>query len=87
MWAGMSYVLLVNTALFLMMGLDKRFAIHQKRRIPEKHLLFLGVLGGGLGGLLGMEVFRHKTRKKHFRILYSVSALIVMACFAMYWQV
>ena len=38
------------------------------RRVPETALLALAVLGGSVGGMLGMILFRHKTRKPAFRI-------------------
>ncbi|MBE6634634.1 MAG: DUF1294 domain-containing protein [Ruminococcaceae bacterium] len=35
-------------------------------RIKEKTLLLFSFFGGGLGGLLGMFLLRHKTRKLYF---------------------
>lgn len=61
-WAG------VNLVCFLLFGIDKRKAIAGSRRIPERTLLLWAAIGGGLGGWLGMEVFRHKTRKLKFTI-------------------
>ena len=58
----------MNLLLFVLMGADKRAAIARRRRVPETTLLALAVLGGSLGGLLGMLLFRHKTRKPAFRI-------------------
>ena len=57
---GMSLVLLVT------MGLDKRFAKTEHRRVPEKRLFLLAFLLGAPGGLLGMYAFRHKTRHWYF---------------------
>ena len=54
---------------FFLYGLDKRRAKRDGRRIPELTLLTFAALGGGLGALLGMLLFRHKTnfaRKAHF---------------------
>lgn len=47
-------------------GADKLCAIRQRSRIPEAVLLGLSVLGGSLGGLLGMLLFRHKIRSPQF---------------------
>lgn len=66
----------MNLILFLLMGIDKRKAIKHKRRIPEKTLLLLGAVGGALGGLLGMFLFHHKTRKSIFYVIYIGSFLI-----------
>ena len=61
------YLLLVNLAAFLVMGLDKRRAKRDKWRISEKALFLPAVLGGALGGVLGMRTFRHNTRHWYFR--------------------
>ena len=50
------------------MGIDKYKAKKGKWRIQEKTLLTLVVLGGGIGGIAGMYVFRHKTQKPRFFI-------------------
>ena len=54
----------LNFLNFLLFGYDKFQAKRGGWRIPEKVLL--GLIGGGLGGLAGMLVFRHKTRKNIF---------------------
>jgi len=59
---------LTNLAAFLLMGIDKRKAIRDVRRIPEKTLLTACGLFAALGGLIGMHVFHHKTRKLRFRL-------------------
>lgn len=45
---------------------DKRRAKKHRWRKSESSLLFLGFLGGAVGALLGMTIFRHKTRKWYF---------------------
>jgi uncharacterized membrane protein YsdA (DUF1294 family) len=59
----------MNIVTFALFGLDKWKAVHQRWRIPEIVLLGFAALGGALGGLLGMYVFHHKTRKRQFRLL------------------
>lgn len=61
---------------FSLMGYDKHQAEAGGSRVPEKTLLGLGVIGGAVGGLLGMQVFRHKTRKQYFWLVFGVSAAI-----------
>lgn len=63
------YLAFVNVAAFVMYGADKRRAQRGQRRIPERTLLAIALLGGGLGALLGMLVFHHKTRKLRFRLV------------------
>ena len=47
-------------------GLDKAKARARRWRIPESVLLLLSFFGGAAGGLLGMLIFRHKTRRWYF---------------------
>lgn len=60
------------------MHVDKQKAIKHQWRIPEKTLLFLGLIGGGIGGILGMRLFRHKTTKGSFKFIYTVGALLAV---------
>lgn len=64
--ALMIYLIVMNLIGFLCMLIDKRKAILHQWRISEHTLLSLAVFGGGLGILLGMIVFHHKTRKLKF---------------------
>ena len=73
------YYILINIFLFLLMGIDKLRAIKNKWRIREKTLIFTGFIGGGLGGLLAMAVFRHKTKKPLFKVSYTL-AVIMHSC-------
>ena len=69
------YFLGVNLLLFILMGIDKRAAKRKKWRIPERRLLTLGIIGGGIGGILGMLVFHHKTHRIYFTICYVVNII------------
>ena len=62
------YLLIVNVLSCLLMLIDKRKAIKGLWRIPEKTLLTVCALGGSLGGLLGMRLFRHKTLHLQFSL-------------------
>lgn len=62
------YLLCVNLILFALMGADKYKAAHGKWRIRESTLFILAVIGGSVGGILGMRVFRHKTLHRSFRL-------------------
>ena len=60
------YLLIINFITFITFGIDKYKAIKNKWRIKEATLLGLSFIGGALGGMLGMYVFRHKTKKFYF---------------------
>lgn len=62
------YLLCINAAGFLIMGIDKRRARRGAWRIPEKALFLTSLLGGSIGTWAGMYVFRHKTRHWYFVI-------------------
>ena len=57
----------INTVAFIVYGVDKWRAAHNRWRIPETTLLGLAVIGGSIGALLGMKVWHHKTMHKKFR--------------------
>jgi uncharacterized membrane protein YsdA (DUF1294 family) len=69
---------------FLTFGFDKWRAGRSGQRVSELTLMMLGALGGWLGGLLGMIVFRHKTAKWTFKLKYAL-ALIPFAAEIWAW--
>ncbi len=70
------YYVLINAAAFFLFASDKRRAVRQKWRIPERTLLLSAFLGGGAGALLAMQICRHKTKKKRFIILVPLFLLL-----------
>lgn len=58
--------LVMSVIAFALYGADKYKAIKGMWRIPEAVLLSIGFLGGSIGALLGMYLFRHKTRHWYF---------------------
>ena len=62
------YLIFMNILAFLLMANDKQRARHKKWRIPEKTLFLTAILGGSIGSILGMQIFRHKTRHTAFVI-------------------
>ncbi len=61
---------------FIVYGLDKSRAASGGRRIPERTLHLLALLGGWPGALLGQRRFRHKTVKLSFRIVFWLVVLL-----------
>ncbi len=64
------YFLAINLICFILMFIDKKKAMYDKWRIPEKVLMTIGLLGGSIGGIIGMYTFRHKTQKIKFFVGY-----------------
>ena len=62
------YLFAINLIAFVAYGMDKWRAKKNKWRIPERTLILLAVIGGSIGALAGMYVFRHKTQHMKFKI-------------------
>ena len=70
------YLIGINILTFLIFGADKWKAKRDKWRIPEDTLIWLAIAGGSVGALLGMYLFRHKTKHKKFLIGIPVILLV-----------
>lgn len=70
------YLLITNLIGFVLMGTDKRKAIRHTYRIPEKTLFLAALLGGSIGSILGMQIFRHKT--KHWYFVIGMPAILIL---------
>ena len=70
------YVIVINIISFLAMYIDKRKAYYGKWRIKETTLFILVMMGGGIGGIAGMYLFRHKTKKKYFTIGFPIIIIL-----------
>ena len=79
------YLLAINVVAFFAFGIDKYKAQHDKWRIPESTLLSMAVLGGSIGALAGMKVWRHKTLHNRFRI--GIPVIIVLQIAAVVWWI
>ena len=70
------YLLIVNAVGFILMLVDKIKAKKNRWRIPEATLFLVAVIGGSLGSLLGMYIFRHKT--KHFQFVLGIPLILAV---------
>lgn len=64
-----------NLLALILYGVDKLRARAGSRRVPERNLLTLSLLGGAVGGMAAMLLFRHKIRKPYFFVVQIVSII------------
>lgn len=76
------YFLIINVLEFIIAGYDKFLARKQKRRIPENTLFFLALIGGTIGLLTAMLIFKHKTAKTSFIVTFI--GIILIQIFIIY---
>ena len=81
-------LVVLNLVSFGLMAYDKHCARAGKWRIPEKALMLSAACFGGLGGVLGMHLCRHKTRHLAFRLLFPLmlaaqAGLLCLGCRAL----
>ena len=70
------YFVAINVTLLLMMKIDKTRAKQNQYRISERTLWILALLGGAIGGTVGMQLFRHKTKHKAFLAGFPILAIV-----------
>ncbi|MDN3708565.1 DUF1294 domain-containing protein [Myroides ceti] len=66
------YIIIINYIAYSLFHIDKDRAIKGRKRISEKNLLIASALGGSFGSWLGMQHFRHKTKKTSFKISFYI---------------
>ncbi|MES2791386.1 MAG: DUF1294 domain-containing protein [Planctomycetota bacterium] len=66
----LSVVAVMSLICFITYGFDKRRAVRGGRRVPERTLHIMALLGGWPGAMFGQKQFRHKTQKLSFRIVF-----------------
>lgn len=70
------YLIGINIVSLICYKLDKWLAKKQFFRISENWLLFLSIIGGGIGSLFGMFLFRHKTKKIKFNFINVICTIL-----------
>lgn len=79
------YLLLINATALLLMLIDKQKARRSRCRISESALLWSAILGGSVGALAGMYLFRHKTRHKKFTLGVPAILMVQVALAVLVW--
>ena len=70
------YLLVMNVIGFSLMGIDKSKARKRAWRIPESTLFLFAIFGGSIGSIIGMYVFRHKT--KHWYFVVGMPLILIL---------
>lgn len=70
------YLMIINALAFFLMLTDKQKAAKKAWRIPEATLMGVAAIGGSLGAILGMQLFRHKTR--HIKFAVGLPVLLIL---------
>jgi uncharacterized membrane protein YsdA (DUF1294 family) len=78
------YLLLINILTLLIFAMDKQWSINKQRRVPEKTLWLLSLIGGSVGGIVAMEICRHKRQKIGFVVVMYL-ILVVQLIVGVYW--
>lgn len=73
-WA-LYYLIVMNLIGFLSMAIDKKKAQAGAWRIPEKTLFLFALLGGSIGSISGMYIWRHKT--KHITFVIGMPLILI----------
>ena len=85
----MAALIAMNLVSFALMGIDKRRAQRGAWRISEKVLFMATACFGGLGGVMGMRLFHHKTKHWYFRVFFPAmlaAQIVILAIGAYYFS-
>lgn len=82
----LGYVAAVNCTTFILCGYDKSISSGKSLRVPEVVFYIWTILGGGIGLLLGMQLFRHKTRKARFQFIAGTLVLAQLVLYAAFFK-
>lgn len=68
-------LIIMNVTAVCLTVYDKKASRRHKRRIPEKELLLVAFLGGGIGMYLTMRRIHHKTQ--HIKFMAGIPAIVI----------
>ena len=83
LWFAAAYLGLSIACLFAY-AFDKSAAVAGRWRSSEQSLLFLGLAGGWPGGLVAMQLLRHKSGKASFRNAFWLTVLFNVSAFTLF---
>jgi len=79
-----AYIILANILSFMLFGYDKLKSLKSSkktRRVSENKLLLSSFIGGSIGSILAMMMFRHKIKKPSFLIKFFLIVVIQTVIF------
>jgi uncharacterized membrane protein YsdA (DUF1294 family) len=80
------HYILLSIVCMVMLAVDKRRAIKGRRRIPERSLHSMELVGGWPGALIMTRMIRHKTSKPSYMwTLYAIAASHFIGLFLLGW--
>lgn len=82
LWIYAGWTLALSALNFILCGWDKRQAIKGRWRVPEKRLHLIELLGGWPGSWLAQRLFRHKTVKRRYRLIFGLIVLVHLSAWA-----
>ena len=82
-----AWLIAINVVTFVAFGYDKAVAPKGATRVPEVILLALTLLGGSVGAVIARPLFRHKTQKVSFRLIFWPCVIVSIALVAVYYLV
>lgn len=83
----LAYIIFINLLSVIVCIFDKLSAIKGSRRISERNLMLLGILGGSVFMFLTMQIIRHKTRHNKFMIGLPVVIMLQAAVIILFLKI
>ncbi|WP_336269223.1 DUF1294 domain-containing protein [Vreelandella arctica] len=75
-----AFYAVISMLAYITYAIDKKAAINNRRRVSEKTLHLLGVMGGWPGAFLAQQRLRHKTQKTAFQVTFWLTVIVNLAC-------
>ncbi|MEE1075179.1 MAG: DUF1294 domain-containing protein [Acutalibacteraceae bacterium] len=83
----LAYIIFINLLSVIVCIFDKLSAIKGSRRISERNLMLLSILGGSVFMFLTMQIIRHKTRHNKFMIGLPVVIMLQAAVILLFLKI
>ena len=75
-----AFYAVVSMLAYITYAIDKKSAINNRRRVSEKTLHLLGVVGGWPGAFLAQQRLRHKNQKTAFQVTFWLTVVVNLVC-------